>query len=115
MGKHTIKNNESSIDISETVVNNVVYLQPETYSFSPFFQNYHQHKSLSSKAKRLFSPEPSATVKRMQVHTSPKQKQKSKTVTYNLKQSFLSQFNFEDNVYYDINDISFFELGGNEE
>ena len=115
MGKHTIKNNESSIDVSETVVNNVVYLQPETYSFSPFFQSNHLHKSSIPKAKRLFSPEPSATVKRMQAHTSPKQKQKSKTVTYNLKQSFLSQFNFEDNVYYDINDISFFELGGNEE
>lgn len=108
MGKYTNETNE-------IVVNNVVYLQPETYSFSPFFQNNHQHKHSNTKGKRLFSPEPSTAVKRMQAHTSPKQKQKSKTVTYNLKQSFLSQFNFEEEACYDINDISFFELGGNDE
>lgn len=112
-------NNQSIQVQNETIINNVVYLEPETFSSSPFYQSKQElvySKSFHPKNKNLlFSPENSSCSTWVTSNTSPKQKNK-KHPAPKMKKSFLTSYkDDEEEDYYDINDISFFELGGNDE
>lgn len=96
-------NHPSNDTLNETIINDVVYLKPETFSFSPFFQYRHDIK--------LLTPE-KVNSKAISLNTSQK-KPKVKALSFNIRQSFLSSR--LDDKFYDINDISFLELGGNDE
>lgn len=95
---------------NETIINDVVYLKPETFSFSPFFQ---YRNDFNSKIK-ILTPE-QLNSKTIGINrTQKKPKPKVKALSFNIIQSFLSS-RLDDNKCYDINDISCLELGGNDE
>ena len=95
---------------NETIINDVVYLKPETFSFSPFFQ---YRNDCDSKSVKILTPE-QLNSKTIGINNSSQKKPKVKELSFNIIQSFLSS-RLDDNKCYDINDISFLELGGNDE
>ena len=81
----------------------VVHLESETFSYSPTFIT-------KAELHTPATPEPSSL--RLTSSTFPKKKRYQ---TEQFKLSFLASLRDAEEKCYDINDISFFELGGNEE
>ena len=98
---------------NQTLVDNVVFLETETFSYSPsFITKAEQHTPKYLKKTNPSSPEPSSCSTRMTANTSPKKKRYH---TEQFKQSFLTSLRDDEDDCYDINDISFLELGGNDD
>lgn len=99
---------------SQTLIDNVVYLESETFSYSPSFVITKAEQHTPKYLNKVFpsSPEPSSCSTRMTACTSPKKKRYH---TEQFKQSFLTSLRDDEDDCYDINDISFLELGGNDE